>query len=500
MKRRSFIRHGLAMAAGAPLTALAGRVVADDSTWDYVIVGAGTAGLPAAIHASRRGARVLLLDAAKDIGGTLHLAMGQISAAGSRLQDELGIVDSPDVHFEDVMRITRGLADPDIVRLTVDQAPDTINWLLDNGLVPLPGHPVTGAAPGQPGYSVRRYLWGANEGRDILRVLREQFTLEAGEGRITTLLSTRATGLLLNDAGVVEGVRANGADGDLAFRGRHVLLTSGGYAMNKEMFEQLVGFPSYMAVSYPHSQGDGLELAVSAGGWLRGQNLHRAGTGNILTSEEYPARPHGRFNTAPQERPPWEIWVNVRGERFVREDEPSVYERAEKLLDQPRLRYSIVFDQAILEQAPPGFLDWSREEFLAEFNSHPMFHRGDSLPELAKRAGVEADQLLKTVAAYNAAVQAGRDGFGREHLPLAIRKPPFYAITHLGSSATSSTGVVVDSSLRVMRGDGEPVPNLYAAGEVLGSGVTLGKAFTPGMLLTPALSLGRWLGMRLPMA
>ncbi len=487
------------MVAASPLAALVRLNVTDGGIWDYVIVGAGTAGLPAAIHASRRGARVLLLDAAEDIGGTLHLAMGQISAAGSRLQDQLGIADSPDAHFEDVMRITRGLADPDIVRLTVEQAPDTINWLLDNGLVPLPGHPTTGAAPGQPGYSVRRYLWGANEGRDILRVLRKQFVTESAHGRITALLNMRVTGLLLSDAGSVEGVRVGGADGDLAFRGRHILLTSGGYAMNKEMFEQLVGVPSYMAVSYPHSQGDGLELAVSAGAWLRGQNLHRAGTGNILTAEEYPAKPYGRFNTTPQERPPWEIWVNILGQRFIREDEPSVYARAEKLLDQPRLRYSIVFDEGILDRAPPGFLDWSKQEFLALFNAHPMFHRGESLLELAKRAAVDSEQLLRTVDEYNAAVQSGKDRFGRAHLPLAIRKPPFYAITHLGSSATSSTGVVVDAALRVMRGDGEPVPNLYAAGEVLGSGVTLGKAFTPGMLLTPALSLGRWLGMRLPM-
>jgi fumarate reductase flavoprotein subunit len=61
-------------------------------------------------------------------------------------------------------------------------------------------------------------------------------------------------------------------------------------------------------------------------------------------------------------------------------------------------------------------------------------------------------------------------------------------------------GVTVDAQLRVTRQDGSPIANLYAAGEVLGSGATLGNAFVPGMMLTPALALGRWLGLTLPLS
>jgi fumarate reductase flavoprotein subunit len=84
-------------------------------------------------------------------------------------------------------------------------------------------------------------------------------------------------------------------------------------------------------------------------------------------------------------------------------------------------------------------------------------------------------------------------------MPIGERGP-YFAVTHLGHSATSSAGVVVDEQLRVVRGNGEPIPNFYAAGEVLGSGATLGNAFAPGMMLTPALALGRWLGMTLPIS
>lgn len=469
-----------------------------ETHWDFVIVGAGTAGLPAAIHASRRGASVLLLEAADELGGTLTMASGQVSAAGTRLQEAQGIVDSPDRHYEDIMEITFGEADPAVVRRTVDLAPDTLNWILDKGLVPLPGHPVTGAAPGRQGYSVPRYFWAEEAGKAILKVVLEELDREMPEGNIAIRTNTRVSGLLASDSGAVEGVRAVSGDEEFTFRGRHVLLTSGGYAMNPDMFERLTGYPAYSAGSWPHSLGDGLELAVSVGGWLRGQHLHRAGTGSILTADSFPARFYARFITVPQDRLPWEIWVNSAGERFIREDEPRVRPRARAVLGLPDLRYVIVFDENIFRSAPPGLPRFSRNEFLDHCDNHPMFARADSLAELAAAADVDGAGLARTIRDYNKAVADGEDKLGRKHLPAAITGPPFYAVTHLGSSATSSAGVVVNDTHQVVRGNQQPIPGLYAAGEVLGSGVSLGSAFAPGMMLTPALSIGRWLGMTLP--
>ncbi|MFM8517020.1 MAG: FAD-dependent oxidoreductase [Nevskiaceae bacterium] len=500
MKRRTFIHGGIGVAGALSLAGVTEESVAKDSTkYDLAVIGAGTAGLPAALFAARRGARVIMFDRADDIGGTLHLANGQISAAGSHTQRAKGIVDSPQQHFEEAMRLSNGRADPNVVRLATAEAPDTVNWLLDTGLKPLPEHPVTGDSPGRKAYDTPRYIWAKEEGVAILDVIRPQIAPLVTGGQITLQLRTRVTGLLQDRNGAVTSVRVQPSVGaEQRVRARHVLLTSGGYAMNPRLFAELSGVPAYSAGSYPQALGDGLSLATAVGGALRGHELHRPGTGSILTAAQFPATVYARFNTVPQRRLPWEIWVNNAGKRFIREDEPLTNQREQALLEQPQLQYQIVFDQAILDAAPQQIPDWSKEKFLAHFNTHPMFHRAESIDELAVKTRIDGAGLRASIEQYNAAVAQGQDSLGRKHLPRPISQGPYYAVTHLGHSATSSVGVTVDERLRVTRKNGTPIPNLYAAGEVLGSGATLGNAFVPGMMLTPALALGRWLGLTLP--
>ena len=124
LRRRTVLGMALTSSVLPPLS----QARADTTLWDLIVVGAGTAGLPAAIHASRRGARVLMIEASATIGGTLNVAVGQVAAGGTTLQATKGIADSPDLHFDDVMRISRGRADAALVRRTADEAPPTMNW------------------------------------------------------------------------------------------------------------------------------------------------------------------------------------------------------------------------------------------------------------------------------------------------------------------------------------------------------------------------------------
>ena len=495
MKRRTFV-GSVALATAQvsnPLTANSNV----EKHWDYIIVGAGTAGLPAAVFASKRGASVLLIDSAKELGGTLNLAMGQIAASGTRTQKEKGIIDTPDDHYNDIMRMTSGLADKDIIRKTVDNAPDTVNWLLDNGLKPLPDHPVTGGSPGRPCYTTARYIWGKNAGKDILAAILKDLEIELKSGRVVTQLESDVIGLNRSASGSVVGVTVQTKTDKVVFKGRNILLTTGGYAMNPELFQKLIGEPTYTGGTWSYNFGKGLELAESVGGSLRGHDLHRAGTGSILTSTNFPAKVYARFTTYPDQRLPWEIWVNNKGKRFVREDEPLTENRAAALNDQDDFRYAIIFDEQIFRSSPPGLRGWSRERIIEHFDKHPMFFSANTIRELAVKASLDSEGLVNTIVNYNKSVISGKDSFGRKFMPKSIENAPYYAIIHHGHSATSAVGIKVDKSLRVLDKNGKPIENLYAAGEVLGSGSTLGKVFTPGMMLTPALTLGRWLGMNL---
>ena len=497
MKRRDFVGATAAIATLGPWRLLNAQPAAGEFAYDLIVIGAGTAGIPAAIFAARRGARVLMLESAGDIGGTLHLSTGQMSAAGTRLQARHGIRDSADLHFADVMRISRGTADRELVRLAVDEAGATLDWLMDSGFEVLPEHPVLGL--GHEPYSQRRYCWGRDGGRSILAVLRRQLQPELDSGRVELRLMTPVTALLTDDAGAVVGVRVKSADLEQRYFGRSVLLATGGYASNSDMFERLSGFRDYADTAYPSCTGDGIELGVSVGGFVRGRENYLSNFGSILTDDGFPGRFLARFVVIPQQRQPWEIFVNARGERFIREDEPSFDRREHSLLTQPDLRYWIVFDEAILAAAPPGVGGWSREQIREAFDLHGWFTRADDLPTLAQRAGIDPAGLQATVADYNSAIERrSPDRLGRVHRPRPIERGPFYAIRHQGHSTTSTVGLTVDRRLRVLRAPGKPVPNLYAAGELLGAGQTQGRSFVGGMMVTPALSFGRWLGQRLP--
>ena len=497
--RREFMTQAMAGTAVLALPAGSQAAIASlaDTVYDLVIVGAGTAGLPAAIFAAQRGAKVILLEAAGQIGGTLHLSTGQMSAAGTRLQRAKGIKDTPDMHYDDVMRISRGTADPVLTRLAVDAAAETFDWLMDRGFAPLDEHPILGL--GHEPYSERRYYWGAEGGRTILATLRRDFDPLVTSGKVDLLLQTPVTALLTSDAGAIEGVRIQSADRERIVRGRHVLLTCGGYASNTEMFERLSGYRDYADTAYPYSMGAGLELGVSVGGFLRGRENYLCNFGSILTDSGFPGKFLGRFTVVPQRRQPWEVFVNAYGERFIREDEPSFDKREHALLKQPDIRYWIIFDEQIFSTAPPGVGGWSREQMREAFGVHSWFQKADSLQALAEASGIDPQGLARTIEAYNAGVSSGTDPWGREHNPLPILKPPFYAIRHQGHSTTSTVGLAVDGALRVIRPGGQPITNLYAAGELLGAGQTQGKSFVGGMMITPALSFGRLLGQTLPL-
>lgn len=471
--------------------------------YDAIIVGGGTAGLPAAIFGAERGGKILIIEAAPVIGGTLFLSTGQMSAAGTKLQKAKGIEgDSWQSHYDDVMRISENTADPDILRLATQNAAGAFDWLTDNGFEVYAHHPVTGTTH-EP-YSHARYAWHPEGGMGILELLERKLQPHIDSGAVVIKVNTEATELLQSDNGGIIGVGTVSADGTTEqFIGKNVVLTSGGYASNAELFEELEGAVDYSDVSYPYSQGAGITLGQSVGGYVRYGENHLPTWGAILADEDYPSPMVAVSRHFPGNRPPWEIFVDAKGKRFLQEDIPShaAYEKA--LLAQPGEQCWMVWDQEIYSQAPPaisgGFLGMMpRDEIPEAFErGDHNFFKADTIEELAEKMGVSASGLSRTVAKYNRSVETGEDELGRTHMPLPIEIAPFYGVRLQSWFLTTFAGIAVNENLEVIKQDGTPVGNLYAAGELLGTGATSGRAICGGMLVTPAITFGKLLGERI---
>jgi fumarate reductase flavoprotein subunit len=463
-------------------------------TWDIICVGAGSAGLPLAIRAAERGAKVLQIDADSRIGGTLHWSSGQIAAAGTRLQKEHGIEDSPDAHYADAQRVAHGQIDPTVMRLFVDNAAHTIDWLMDIGFKPAAGTPVAGEA--HEAYSTRRYLWGENQAISILDTFRPVHEKFVAAGNIDLRLEHRLTGLVTDDSGAVIGIKADTPNGEETFHGKNIVLACGGYAAGEELWNDLNPGIPLCSHCNPYSRGDGLVAAREVNAQIDGKEKFLCTFAGYLEDPSDPTS--GEFLTlSPKARNIWEIFVDVNGERFMKEDHQSIDYRERSLLKQPGMRMNIVLDSGILTNAGPITL-LEPDVYKAKFGNHPSFVKADTIEGLAKELDVPAEALKKTIADYNAAVDAEEDKkWDKFFLIRKIETAPFYGIKAMGITVLSPEGLAVDDHLRVLDTSGAAIPNLYAAGEVLGFGRTSGNAFVGGLSLTPAMAFGKILGERL---
>jgi fumarate reductase flavoprotein subunit len=473
------------------------RAAAAAAHYDIVVVGGGTAGMMLAIFAAQRKAKILVIEKSPVAGGTLPLSGGKISASGTVFQKEKGIVDTPDLQYADNMRISHNTADPALTRLFVDNAGKMTDWLASLGYK-LTGPNYLTADTGHEAFSVPRYHWSADSGKGIFKIIGPVFDDLVATGRVTLQLNTGVVDLLQEKDGKVLGVVTEQADGARREEfGRSIVLASGGCAGNPAMFYDLHKVPLYAQYAYAYSQGMGLTLGEAAGGFLWGQGKYLPQFGTILASDATPSPSVGGLSLNPATRPPWEIYVNAEGNRFVKEDEMDNALREVALRDQTGQRFWVVFDQNAMDNAPP-LISWPAEKYRAAFNTQPMFTSGADLRELAIKAGVQPINLANSVAAYNGALAGGAaDPLGRASRPAPIAKGPFYAIRNQGWTPTSTVGLAVDGELRVVTRTGAPIPNLYAAGEVIGAGATMGDAFVGGAILTPALTFGRLLGERI---
>ena len=170
--------------------------------YDIIIIGAGTAGMACAITAAERGRKVLVIEKDTRIGGTLHISAGHMSGGGTHMQEKKGIDDTAQKHFDDVMRINKGSADTWMIQMASEEAPHTLNWLDDLGMVWAENSPafVYGHVP----YLIPRTHFGnIMGGQAILKVLEPQFQKHLEKGIIDLHLNHKLTDLILENQSVI---------------------------------------------------------------------------------------------------------------------------------------------------------------------------------------------------------------------------------------------------------------------------------------------------------
>ena len=290
-------------------------------TFDVVVIGAGTAGIPCAVHAADAGARVLLVEKDTRIGGTLHLSGGHMAAGGYRRQRERGIEDSPEAHLDDVRRISNGTARDDLVQIVVREAPATLDWLDDHGFAFAPETPriIYGHEP----YETPRTSYGTDEGVSVLDVLRPELERACAEQGLVLWTNAAVTEIVTDESGAVVGVEVYRDGRDVAVSAAAVVLATGGYGADPDLFAELEGAPLVSAAART-ATGDGLHLGMSVGARLQGQGTSLPTFGGLPDP-----RTPGRANWSDRqrltsERPPWEIYVDRHGRRWVAEDEESI--------------------------------------------------------------------------------------------------------------------------------------------------------------------------------
>lgn len=470
-------------------------------TYDVVIVGAGTAGMACAIEAAEHGAKVAVIEKTDKIGGAMHWSGGHMSAGGTNLQKRKNISDSVEEHLEDILKINENTGDLDLIKLAVKEAPHTLNWLDDNGFPWAEDCPriIFGHIP----YTKARTQYGVNKAISILETIKPLWDKQVELNNIDCYLNTTFLDLDLHD-GVYDTVICKAEKNEISLKGKNILLTAGGYGSNKDYFTQIQGNIPFVSSAYPASTGEVMKHMESLKAKVRMAEYHLPSVGGL---ELEPGSGRCNFNEAwamvltSVYRMPRDIYVNEDGHRFMAEDEPNADTRERIVVKQKGWRFWVIFDEVGLNAKDengkhnPIIMFWDIDKIKREAEKNKAIFKANTLSELAQLIGLPKENLLATVNKYNVMVEEGIDpDFGRTYLKHKINAAPYFAVKVHASLLVTFGGLTVNDKLQVLDENKNPIPGLYAAGEILGLGATSGKAFCSGMAITPALSFGRILG------
>ena len=482
-------RKILSLVLALLLCCLAMPAMAADA--DVVIIGAGGAGLSAALESVAQGAEhVIVLEMTGKTGGSLNFTSGSMSAANTIIQQEDGIEDTVESYIADILKTGSDFGGKPSVELVTEfcnEDTEVFNWLYENGLkdckfsTDAQGRRAV-FAPEHALYSIpRTYKCLAQDPTTYKSAAHEVLdTLLKADDRITVVYNTKATELQANDKGQVLTVVAEGPDGEVSYTAeKGIIVCTGGYSANGKLMAKYVENGEYYLAGGPASaDGNGLLLMQKVGAALNEEAMSAIPTFPMgLVSRDNPKT--GSIASTYT----WKtggIVVNQNGERFCNETESNPSVREVALEEQPGAVQYDIFTDKILEDLRAANGAYFYDAYFADETMRGAHVKSEasSLEELAEKIGVPAENLVATVEAYNAAVEAGgTDEFGRLYdgttnaYNLAVNKiegEKFYAIRLHALCVMTLGGITANADMQVLDEAGSAIPGLYAAGEVVG--------------------------------
>jgi fumarate reductase flavoprotein subunit len=434
---------------------------------DVVVIGAGAAGMTAAITAHDAGAKVIVLEKQPITGGNSMLAAGGMNAAETKYQKEKGIQDSVDLMFQDTMKGGNNLNDPELVKILAKNSAGSVDWLTSLGADLSNVGRMAGASVD------RRHgpKGGAAVGANIVDTLRRN----AAERKIDVRVNSRVVKILEDSAGKVTGVQVEGKHRGLyTINAKAVVLTSGGFSANPEKVAYYrPEFKGMTTSNQPGATGEGLDLGAAAGGELKDMKeiqIHptvSAGS-KILITEAV------RGNGA--------IVVNQEGKRFM--NELTTRDKASAaILAQPGQMAYLVFDEGVRR---------SLKQIDGYFHLE-MVKEGETPEALAAAIKVPPQALAAAIAAYNQAFDKKDDAeFKRPDMPRPLRTPKYFAIAIKPGVHYTMGGLKINTDSQVLAKDGKLIAGFYAAGEVTGG--VHGNNRLGGNSISETITFGRIAG------
>lgn len=476
---------------------LAGLVVSCSSSTvprdaDVIIVGAGIAGLSAALEAAESGARVLVIDA-NSVGGGHAVKAGGFALVNTALQRSKGIKDSPELAFGDWA--VRG-KNPDAFwayRYAQQSATDVYDWLVERGVV----FPII--LPTNEDSVPRFHFTRGAAVNAVVPLMRKAFA----DSNIEFRWSTRATALARSD-GRINGVftrnERNGEEHLL--RGGAVILATGGLQNNLQQVRAnwaagITKPPRLLRGAGEFATGDGYRFAQWAGADML--NMDR----QVIFYNGIPNPRDVSGESGLLAQNPLAIWVNSAGHRFVDESANiRVVTDAVSSMSDPG--YWMIFDADGARRFGMRGAPWISRDTVDQYvlNNAQLVSQADSLNKLARKAGLPEHGLRTTVETWNRMVEAGEDFKFQRFSPSRppdrtirkIQKAPYYAARTYPMTRKNMGGPAINHKAQVIDNRRTPIAGLYAAGELTGVAGINGSYGGAGTFLGPSVFLGRIAG------